>query len=230
MVVETGCVMAAVAENWTAIQSVVSRSLVVKVAGQTDPARYALDRAMRVVRSIEHLAAAAGTGAGERVDLARIAALYAGVAQLAAGPVKLPDDSAFDDAAETAADQMKDLLPAADSDLMIRILKEHRKRDTQLAEAKLLADALALEEFGLIGLWNQSRQFHGAGKTVEQLLKLWKAQHDYGYWESRLRDGFHFEISRRVARERLGQMKGIYERLQREHLCDDIGGSSIGHF
>lgn len=227
--VETGCVMAVMVENWAAIQALVSRSLVVKVAGQIEPARYALDRAMRVVRGIDHIAAGANERA-ERIDLARVAALYAGVAQMVAGPAKMPDDSAYDDAAETAADQLKDILPAPDMDLMIRILKEHRKRDTQLAEAKHLADALAMEEFGMIGLWNQSRQFHNAGKTIEQLLKLWKAQHDYGYWESRLRDGFHYEVSRKAAKDRLGQMKGIYDRLQREHLCEDIGGGSHGHY
>jgi hypothetical protein len=125
---------------------------------------------------------------------------------------------------------MKDLLPAHDLDMVVQILREHRQRDAKLPEARLLADALSMEEFGLIGLWNQNRQFHASGKSLEQLLKLWKAQHDYGYWESRLRDGFHYEATRRAARERLAQMKGIYERLQRENICEDVGGSVLGHF
>jgi hypothetical protein len=113
---------------------------------------------------------------------------------------------------------------------VLTILKEHRNRGTTMQEAKVLADALAMEEFGLIGLWNQTRQFHTSGKTLEQMLKLWKAQHDYGYWESRLRDGFHYEVSRRAAKERLGQMRGIYDRLQQEHLCEDVGGNPLGHY
>lgn len=216
-------------QNWTAILNVAAKALANKLPGQTEPARYAYDRAQRVMRAVERLSPMSGERA-ERIDLAKIAALYAGVAQNVAGPGKAPDDQAYGDAAEMAADQLKDLLPQNDLDTMINILQEQRRRDTKLPEARLLSDALALEEFGLIGLWNQNRLFHASGKSLEQLLRLWKAQHDYGYWESRLRDGFHYEATRRTARDRLGHMKGLYERLQREHNCEDVGGSVLGHF
>jgi hypothetical protein len=221
--------MATMVENWTAIQAAASKSLTTKLPGQSEPARYALDRALRVIRCLERLAPAVGERTA-RVDLAKIAALYAGVAQNMAGPGRAADDEAYGDAAELATDQLKELLPANDLDMMLRILREHRQRDAKMPESRLLADALAMEEFGLIGLWNQNRQFHASGKTLEQLLKLWKAQHDYGYWESRLRDGFHYEATRRAAQERLAHMKGIYERLQRENICEDVGGSVLGHF
>ncbi len=216
-------------ENWSSILAAASRSLAIKLPGQTEPSRFSQDRALRVVRAVEKLAPSLGERV-ERSDLAKIAALYAVIAQSNTAPGKPADDEAFGDAAETAADQLKELLPQNDLDLMLQILQEHRRRDTKMPEARLLSDAISLEEFGLIGLWNQVRQFHAAGKSLEQLLKLWKAQHDYGYWESRLRDGFHYESSRRTARDRLGQMKGIYERLQREHLGEDVGASVLGHF
>jgi hypothetical protein len=216
-------------ENWTAIQAAAGKSLTTKLPGQNEPSRYALDRAMRVIRCIERLAPVTGEREA-RVDMAKVAALYVGVAQNMAGAGRTADEEAYGDAAELAADQLKDLLPANDVDMMLRILQEHRQRDAKMPESRLLADALAMEEFGLIGLWNQNRQFHASGKTLEQLLKLWKAQHDYGYWESRLRDGFHYEAARRAAKERLAQMKGIYERLQRENICEDVGGSILGHF
>jgi hypothetical protein len=216
-------------DSWSAILSVAGKSLVTKLPGQIEPSRYAQDRAMRVIRCLERLAPVVGERV-ERIDLAKAAALYAAVAQNVAGPGRPADEEAYGDAAELASDQLKDLLPPQDLDMMLRILQESRRRDAKMPEARVLADALTMEEFGLIGLWNQNRQFHASGKTLEQLLKLWKAQHDYGYWESRLRDGFHFEASRRCARERLGQMKGIYERLQREHLCEDVGGNPLGHY
>src|SRR4051812_40769930 len=128
-------------DNWVAIQSVVGRSLLTKVAGQTEPARYAQDRAMRVVRCVERIAPHAGERVA-RLDLAKVAALYAGVAQNIAGPGRGPDDEAYDAATELAADQMKDLLPPEDIELVGRILREQRKRDTKLAEARVLADAL----------------------------------------------------------------------------------------
>ena len=216
-------------ENWSTILTVASKALTTKLPGHIEPVRYAHDRAMRVIRCLERLAPAVGERI-ERVDLAKAAALYAAVAQNVAEPGKPADDEAYGDAAELASDQLKDLLSPPDLDLMLRILQESRRRNAKMPEARLLADALSMEEFGLIGLWNQNRQFHASGKTLEQLLKLWKAQHDYGYWESRLRDGFHYEAARRCARERLGQMQGIYERLQREHLCEDVGGNPLGHY
>jgi hypothetical protein len=218
-------------DTWAAIQAAAGKSLSVKIAGQTEPGKYGLDRALRIVRCIERLAPACGERV-EKLELAKVAALYATVAQNVAGPGKVPDDEAYNDASELAADQLKDLLGGDGSELdgVLTVLKEHRKRETTMPEAKVLADALAMEEFGLIGLWNQTRQFHASGKTLEQMLKLWKAQHDYGYWESRLRDGFHYEASRRAAKERLGHMRGFYERLQREHLSEDVGGNPLGHY
>jgi hypothetical protein len=216
-------------DNWPAILNVAGKALVTKLPGQIDPSRYAQDRAMRVIRCLERLAPVVGERV-ERIDLAKAAALYAAIAQNVAVPGRPADEEAYGDAAELASDQLKDLLPPQDLDLMLRILQESRRRDAKMPEARILADALTMEEFGLIGLWNQNRQFHASGKTLEQMLKLWKAQHDYGYWESRLREGFHYEISRRCASERLGQMKGIYDRLQREHLCEDVGGNPLGHY
>jgi hypothetical protein len=223
------CQGKAMSENWIAIQAIVGKALSAKVASTIESGRWAQDRAARVVRSVEKLAASAGERVG-RVDLAKIAAMYSAVAQNLAGAGRGPDEAAYDDAAELAADQLKDLLPIVDLEMVGRILREQRQRDTKLPEAKVLADALALEEFGLIGLWNQCRQFHAAGKTLEQLIKLWKAQHDYSYWESRLRDGFHYDVSRKTARDRLAQMRGIYDRLQREHLGEDVGGDPMGRF
>ncbi|HUO09627.1 MAG TPA: hypothetical protein VM008_15060 [Phycisphaerae bacterium] len=219
------------ADQWATIQAVAGKALSTKIAGQIEPAKYGLDRALRIVRCMERLAPSCGERV-EKLELAKMAALYATVAQNVAGPGKVPDDEAYNDASELAADQLKDLLGGggAELDTVLTIMKEHRKRETTMPEAKVLADALAMEEFGLVGLWNQTRQFHAAGKTLEQLLKLWKAQHDYGYWESRLRDGFHYDVSRRAAQDRLGQMRGIYERLQREHLSEDVGGNPLGHY
>ena len=216
-------------ENWVAIQAIANRAMTGKTSEQGDPVRFAIDKATRLVRSVEKLSAVAGERV-TRLDLAKVAALYAGVAHNLAGAGRGPDEEAFNDAAELAADQLKEQLSTVDLELIGRILRELRDRDTKLPEARVLADALALEEFGLIGLWNQCRQFHASGRTLEQLIKLWKAQHDYSYWESRLRDGFHYEASRRTARERLGHMRGVYERLQREHLGEDVGGDPMGRF
>jgi hypothetical protein len=214
------------AVSWTAILAAATRVLAPKPPGPAEPPRYALDRALRTVRTIDRLAPLAGD-TFERLELARIAALYATIANCgchipAGANGKLADDHAHNDAAELAADHLKNLLPPDDLDLLARILREHRRRHTDLPEARILADALCLEEFGLIGLWHQMRALHAQSKTPEQLLKLWKAQHDYGYWNTRLRDGFHYEITRTTAAARLAHMEPLFTRLQAEHLAEDL--------
>ena len=216
-------------ETWAAILSAASRVLAPKNPGHPEPPRYALDRALRAIRTADRLAPLAGD-VFERIDLVHVAALYATIAHcgchVAAAPAgnghKVPDEHAHNDAAELAADHLKKILSPDDLDLLTRILREHRKRHTELPEARLLADALCLEEFGLIGLWHQMRTFHAQNKAPEQLLKLWKAQHDYGYWDTRLRDGFHYPATRAVARKRLECMDGLFERLSAENLAEDL--------
>lgn len=219
-------------EQWTGIVSTVGKALVAKVPGQLVPHRYAHDKAMRIVRTLDKLVAALpATERPPRLDLVRIAALYActGVDSAASnspgkrlhshGP--LPQAS-IDDAAELATDQLQSILPPADIDLTVRILHEHRTKAPNLPEAKLLADAVSLEEMGLVGLWNQTRNCHLAGKSLDHLLKLWRTQKEYGYWEARLRDGFHFAVAREAAALRLKRMEPIFEAMQHEHLADDI--------
>ncbi len=96
-------------DQWAAIQAVATKSLSTKIAGQTEPGKYGVDRGMRVVRCIERLAPTCGERV-EKLELAKVAALYATVAQNAAGPGKVPDDEVYNDASELAADQLKEMI------------------------------------------------------------------------------------------------------------------------
>ena len=190
-----------------------------------DTNRYALDRAQRLVRSIDAIAAATPEAERpERLDLAKIAAMYSCLPYLAGGT---PGNrgTARDDAAELAADQLKDRLGAEELELTLRILREHQTKATKLPEARLLSDAISLEDFGLIGLWNQTRAHHAAGKTLDQLLRLWRTQHEYGYWETRLHEGFHFAAARDAAQRRNDALHTIFDRMSREQAATDIGRS-----
>ena len=40
---------------------------------------------------------------------------------------------------------------------------------------------------------------------LEQLLRLWKTQQEYGYWETRLREGLYFEPTRHAAKREKAQ-------------------------
>ncbi len=219
------CQETSMADAWAGIQAAVGKALAPRLAGQLEPHRYAHDRAMRIVRTLDRLAKAIPAELRpKRIDLVRIAALYACVGLTAPPRARTASaDSAVDDAAELATDQLQSFLSAADIDLTLRILREHRLKETKLAEAQLLSDAISLEDVGLVGLWNQTRHFHALGRTLEQLIKLWKTQQEYGYWESRLRDGFHFEPARKVAAARLAEMEPIFNQLARQQAAEDVG-------
>jgi len=216
------------ADIWTSIQGLVNKQLAPRPVGAVEPHRYALDRALRVIRTIELLSGLiqrelpAQTPA--RTDIIRIAALYASVPL--AGPARSQRSAALDeplgDAMELAADQLPAILSPEDVELVLRILREYRLRTTTLPEAQILADAIGLEDLGLIGLWNQMRSFHAAGRTLDQVVRLWKTQHEYGYWETRLRDDFHFAAARRVAQLRLESLAPIYAELMRQQAGEDI--------
>jgi len=216
-------------EAWAGIVAAATKVLVTKVPGSLDLNRYALDRALRIVEALDKLAMVISRQHPDplgRVDLARIAALYTCIG-LTTSPTPKPRSpaEAAEDAGEIAADQLQPLLPPADLDLVLTILSQYRhagRKKPDLLEAQLLSDAVALEDLGLIGLWNQTRPFHAAGKTLQQLLKLWKTQHEYGYWETRLRDGFHFPLARQVAAARLERMQQIYDQLAAQARADDI--------
>lgn len=208
----------AVAVDWPAILAVVGKSLTVRIGKQTELGKAPLDRAMRLVRHIDKISARLPESDRPlRIDLARIAALYVSIPL-----ASTKKDENADDASELATDQLKNLLAEDEIEQVLHIIRDCPRRDTQLPEAKILSDAVALEDVGLVGLWNGAYKYHGLGRSLEQFLKLWKTQREYGYWQTRLRDGFHFEISRIVAKERLARLEVVLAQMEAEHMGADI--------
>ena len=92
----------------------------------------------------------------------------------------------------------------------------HRKPESE--EAKLLADALNLDDFGMIGFVNRTIQLGRQGDGVNQVAEGSEKREEYGYWEARLKDGFHFEPVRKIARQRLENA-----RAASKLLADELG-------
>lgn len=88
-------------------------------------------------------------------------------------------------------------------DRATRILQEMPHRSPMLEEARLLADSVNLEDFGVTGLILQTIQIARAGEGVTQLAEGCDKREQYGYWDARLKDGFHFEAVRQIALRRL---------------------------
>jgi hypothetical protein len=83
-------------------------------------------------------------------------------------------------------------------------------------EARILADAVNLDDFGVIGLLMQMIQLTRLGDGITQLADGSEKRDQYGYWEARLKDGFHFEPVRKLARKRLEHARQSAKMLLEE--------------
>jgi hypothetical protein len=105
-------------------------------------------------------------------------------------------------------------------DRTTRLLHEVPHRSPMIDEAKVLADALNLEDFGVIGLILQTVQLALQGEGVSDLATAAEKREEYGYWEARLKDGFHFEPIRAIANKRLANARKV-ARMLADELADD---------
>jgi hypothetical protein len=101
-------------------------------------------------------------------------------------------------------------------DRTTRLLQEIPHKSPVIDEAKLLADALNLEDFGVTGLIVQTIQLGLQGEGVWELSDAADKREQYGYWEARLRDGFHFQPVREIALKRLETARQVAKMLRDE--------------
>jgi hypothetical protein len=125
---------------------------------------------------------------------------------------------------EQAAEMLVGLLgDDVDEDLLdraTRLLHELPHRSPMLDEAKVLADAVNLDDFGVTGLILQAIQLSRQGDGLMQVAEGAEKREQYGYWDARLKDGFHFEPVRQMAIRRLANARAA-AKLLAEELADD---------
>lgn len=114
-------------------------------------------------------------------------------------------------------DASEDLL-----DRTTRILLEMPHRSPMIEEAKLLADAVNLEDFGITGLLGLTLQTGRFGEGLVQLADGLEKREQYGYWDSLLKDGFHFEPIRQIAKRRLENARKAAAMLRAEMHDDKL--------
>ncbi|MBC7785545.1 MAG: hypothetical protein H7144_17055 [Burkholderiales bacterium] len=88
-------------------------------------------------------------------------------------------------------------------------------------DARLLADAVNLDDFGIVGLFNSCVTMAVQGHGTEALIDGAKKRDAYGYWESRLRDSFHFPQVRAIAVKRLAAARKLVAQVEAE-LAEEI--------
>lgn len=124
------------------------------------------------------------------------------------------------------AEQSAEMLSESDGvderllDRTTRLLRAITDRSTRTPEARLLADAVNLEDFGVVGLLSQMVQITLSGGGIHELAVGAQKRDDYGYWDARLKDGFHFEPVRQIARQRVESARKMVDLLRRE-LTED---------
>ncbi len=113
----------------------------------------------------------------------------------------------------------------ADAHLIDRtseLLRALPRREPEKAESRLLADVLNLDDFGMTGLILQAMQLAQIDAGLTQLTEGFEKRQQYGYWDVRLKEGFHFEPLRQMARRRLANAAKATEILA-EELKEDAG-------
>lgn len=120
--------------------------------------------------------------------------------------------------ANLLADASIEPLLEATSQLLLEI---HQKKPENVS-AQLLADALNLEDFGVGGLMFQAIQIARQGGGVLTVADGLEKREQYGYWDARLKDGFHFDQVRQLARKRLDQARKVATLLANELKEDGI--------
>jgi HD superfamily phosphodiesterase len=95
-------------------------------------------------------------------------------------------------------------------------------RRTGLLEARILAESEALDEIGTLYVLRQFRQYQAEGRPLQQLVDSWRRQKEYRYWEVRLNDGFRYESTRRLARQRLVAVEAFLTALESDLHGEDL--------
>jgi hypothetical protein len=121
-----------------------------------------------------------------------------------------------EDAAELLIMEFGAVIDEALLDHAARVLREAPHRPPMLDAARLLADAINLEDFGVLGIVGQVMQLYHQGQGAVQLADGLEKRDLYGYWDARLNEGFHFDAVREMARDRLAHARHIAKMLRQE--------------
>ena len=119
-------------------------------------------------------------------------------------------------AAELLITWLSDNVEEALLDRAARILREAPQRTPMLEESKLLADAVNLDDFGVSGAVLLAMQLGRQNAGLLHFLTSFQKRDQYGYWDARLNEGFHYPPVRDLARSRVSRARTLVESLAHE--------------
>jgi len=114
------------------------------------------------------------------------------------------------------------LLAGPSARLAADAIRQCNDRRTNLVEARVLAEAEALDDVSTLYILRQFRQYQAEGRPLQQLVDSWQRQKEYRYWELRLTDGFRYDSTRAIARQRLDAVEAFVTALGRDLHGEDL--------
>ena len=131
-------------------------------------------------------------------------------------------DSLLEESASCARQSLSGLVEAAILDRAVEAILAAGNRTADLIEAQIVSDAQNLEEFGVLFVWVNVRRGLLDGKGVQAVLDTWNRRREYGFWSAKIRDAFHFEGCRKLAKLRLQRLEEVMNHIAAQQECRDI--------
>ncbi len=125
-------------------------------------------------------------------------------------------------AAALLAESLSDHLKPRTLETAAMLVRQLGDRHLRAVEARILADADALDDIGSLSLWNMVRRHTFEGKGIEAALQTWQRQREFRFWEARINKSVHFEVVKRIALQRLEQLDQFMSILARHDSAADL--------
>lgn len=125
-------------------------------------------------------------------------------------------------AAAFVQEKLARLVPENSLRIAAAAIREQNFKTARLIESQVLVEAHSLDDVGLQAVCLLVRRHVCDSKGLDSMLEAWDRQREYRYWEARLKDGFRFDTSRRIARDRLRMMERFMSDLRRCHRLEDV--------
>lgn len=117
---------------------------------------------------------------------------------------------------------LRRIIPPDVLNLSAETVRCRNDRSTESVEAHVVAEADALDEFGVLPLWLLVRRGVADGKGVQATIDAWHRKKEYRFWGARLKDSFRYNAVRELARARLERLERFMSEIRNEHTGKDV--------
>jgi len=115
-----------------------------------------------------------------------------------------------------------ELLPQRSLETACAAVRACNSRKAESLETQVLAESESLDEFGPLAFWRLVRRHAAEGRGIEAAIEAWNRQHEYHFWEARIKEGFRFDSVRRIARGRLSVLESFLAAIAVQHAGEDL--------